>query len=260
MSGRRPRPGLDAALSRAASAPVLLVASDFDGTLAPISADPALVGAEPGSVETLAALAALPHTHAAIISGRSYHDLQRFTGAPPGVHLIGSHGGEAGPGLILPPDAAALRDRLIAELTGLAALGPGLLAEVKPAGVAFHYRNADPLLADRALEELKAGPMTLPGVWPKQGKMVVELSVIPANKGAALERLRDQLGAACVVFVGDDLTDEDAFARMGEDDLSVKVGPGETAATCRVATTSDVARMYERLLELRAARAALAGR
>lgn len=260
MSGEALRPDLEARLADAAAAPVLLVASDFDGTLAPIAPDPALVRAEPGSIEALAALAGLPRTHAAVISGRSYRELCLLTGEPPGVHLIGSHGGEFGPGLELPPDAAATRERLIAELTRLASIGPGFLVEIKPAAVAFHYRNADPLLADQALDELKAGPITFPGVWPKHGKMVVELSVIPAHKGAALDVLRQQVEASCVVFVGDDLTDEDAFVRMGEGDLPIKVGLGETSAACRVSTTVDVARLYDRLLRMRAARIAAAGR
>lgn len=252
MSGEAPP--LEQRLAQIAEAEELLVASDFDGTLAPLEEDPSLVAAEPGAIEALAALAALPRTHAAVVSGRALEDLRARTGEPERVHLVGSHGGEFGPTFAqkLPPEAAALRDELCEELSRIAGGGRGFMIERKPASVALHYRNADPGDAAEALECVWQGPAARPGVWPKQGKMVVELAVIPADKGKAMDLLRRRFKATAVVFVGDDLTDEDAFRRLGPGDLSIKVGPEPSVAAYRVGTTADVAALYNDLALLRA--------
>ena len=66
------------------------------------------------------------------------------------------------------------------------------------------------------------------------GKDVVEISVLSASKGEALTALRDELAAPVVLYAGDDVTDEHAFEALRADDVTVKVGPGETAARFRV--------------------------
>jgi trehalose-phosphatase len=69
----------------------------------------------------------------------------------------------------------------------------------------------------------------------------VELMARPTDKGAGLDRLRDEFGAAAVFYIGDDVPDEDAFARLvGPDDVGVKVGPGDTAAAFRLADPAAV--------------------
>ena len=66
---------LNRELDALARAPALLVAADFDGTLAPIVPQPWMARADPAAVRALRALAELPRTHVAIISGRSLADL-----------------------------------------------------------------------------------------------------------------------------------------------------------------------------------------
>ena len=82
----------------------------------------------------------------------------------------------------------------------------------------------------------------------KPGKDVLELAVTDADKGTALRRLAGELGAAGVLYLGDDVTDEDAFRALGADDVTVKVGDGETAARHRVADLAGVRALLERLL------------
>jgi trehalose 6-phosphate phosphatase len=64
--------------------------------------------------------------------------------------------------------------------------------------------------------------------------------VLHASKGDAVTALRTELGAKVVVYVGDDVTDEHAFAALGRDDVTVKVGAGETIAQYRVTGPDDV--------------------
>ena len=73
----------------------------------------------------------------------------------------------------------------------------------------------------------------------------------PSDKGEALTRLRQHAGASAVVYVGDDVTDEDAFAALESDDLGVKVGQGRSLAAYRVRSPDDVADLLERLADAR---------
>ncbi|MFO0840138.1 MAG: trehalose-phosphatase [Phycisphaerae bacterium] len=247
----------DALISRIdeiARASLLLVASDFDGTIAPIVPDPAAAEADREAIVALKALAAMPQTHVALISGRSLKDLAKRVGEVEDAHFVGSHGSEFEVGFATPlsPEAIDLRDRLAGRLDELTATDAGLLVEAKPASLAFHYRNADPDVARRVVEQILAGPATWPGVHVRHGKKVLELSVVETNKGMALRRIRQRVGASAVVFLGDDVTDEDAFATLGGPDVGVKVGPGDSSARFRAEDTEHVARILARLAERRA--------
>ncbi|MEO0631140.1 MAG: trehalose-phosphatase, partial [Planctomycetota bacterium] len=135
---------LSDSLERLATAPTLLVASDYDGTLSPIVDDPSKAVPDRESVVALRALAQIPGTHVAVISGRSLADLAVLLSEPEGVHLVGSHGSEFDVGFAdaLSPEAVELRKRVEAELESIAEAGDGFQIETKPASVAFHYRNA----------------------------------------------------------------------------------------------------------------------
>ncbi len=233
--------------------PVLLVASDYDGTISPIVNNPEAATPYREAVVALRSLAALGQTHVAVISGRALRDLARLTGLPEDVHLVGSHGSEYDLDFAtsLPPDVAALRDRIRGELADVAAASAGLTIEEKPASVALHYRMASEDDAQRALDNVQAGPASVEGVVTKHGKKVVELGVVSTHKGDALENVRRRVGASAVIFFGDDKTDEDAFATLTGPDVAVKVGDGETAAAFRVDGPEDVARLLARICELR---------
>lgn len=232
MSTAAVEPLLRAALAAAAGADQLLVACDFDGTLAPIVAHRDDARALPESLEALRALVAMDRTTVAVVSGRALLDLAAVGNLPDGVLLVGSHGAE----LDDEPDddVLALRDDLVRDVRGLVGHVPGVDLEVKPAGVAVHVRAAARTDAAAVLDALRAGPARLPGVVALPGKEVLELSVVSTDKGEALDVLRRRSGATATVFLGDDVTDETAFARLQPGDVGVKVGPGATAAEHRV--------------------------
>ncbi len=64
------------------------------------------------------------------------------------------------------------------------------------------------------------------GIHVRHGKMVVELAVVPTEQGRRPRRIRQRVGASAVLFIGDDVTDEDAFATLTGPDVGVKVGDG----------------------------------
>lgn len=253
-------------LQAAARSPVLLVASDFDGTIAPIVEDPSQARADPAALAALRELADLPHTHAALVSGRPRDFLGRVMGADaaaPGgargdagqtrVILIGSHGVESShlPPPMLTEPQRKLLSALTLELAEMAREDPGLFVEVKPFGVALHYRRATPAAAATALARVEASLAKREGVHVRHGSMVVELNVALGDKGRALLGLRHRLGATTVIFIGDDLTDEDAFAVLPQGDLTIKVGPGPTEARARVPDTTAVTALLTDLVKMR---------
>ncbi|AQT81884.1 trehalose-phosphatase [Mycolicibacterium litorale] len=230
------------ALSAVAEVPRLLVASDFDGTIAPIVANPADARPLAAAADALGALAALRSTTAALISGRALRDLSVLSGAPADVHLVGSHGSEFDAGFLDAVDesARALLADLEETMAALAQRYPGASIETKPVSVAFHVRNTAPEQAAQALDAALDAVRDW-DVHITEGKAVREFAVIDTDKGEALQLLRRQDEADAVVFFGDDVTDEKAFARLDDTDVGVKVGPGPTRAAYRVQTPDDVA-------------------
>ncbi|GCE44731.1 trehalose-phosphatase [Rhodococcus sp. USK10] len=241
------------ALSRVARTPRLLVASDYDGTMAPIVSDPEKAFPHAESVRALRALASLAGTTAAVISGRALKDLAALSRLPAEVQLVGSHGSEFDIGFIhaIDADAKKLLGEITEELRRISALHDGTSVEAKPASVALHVRNADAEEGARALAAVRADAGQRVGVQVTEGKSVIELAVVATDKGHALDLIRHQDGATAAVFVGDDVTDEKAFARLQGPDLGVKVGPGDSLAEFRVSSTEDVAAALAFLLEER---------
>jgi trehalose 6-phosphate phosphatase len=245
----------DEVLDRLSGSEQLLVAVDFDGVLAPIVPVPADARALPAGSAALAALAELPATTVAVISGRGLADLMAVSGlsGDGGVQLIGSHGAEpSGVGLVLDDTTRDLLVRLRAALTELVADRAGVYVEEKPAGAAVHVRRADPDVGAAALEAVRGGPAGWDGVTVTEGKSVIDLAVVKMDKGAAVDMLREQAAASSVLFLGDDVTDERAFAVLRDTDVGVKVGPGDTLARYRVPDPTAVAELLGELASRRA--------
>lgn len=243
---------LHRALIDIARVPRLLVASDFDGTVAPIVSNPADARPIPTAADALAALATLDSTSAALISGRALRDLRVLSGAPAEVHLVGSHGSEFDAGFLdaIDEPAKALLAELEATMTALTQRYPGATVEIKPVSVAFHVRNAAPEQAQQALDDALDAVRDW-DIHVTEGKAVREFAVIDTDKGAALEQLRGLSDANAVVFFGDDVTDEKAFSRLTDGDIGVKVGAGQTLARYRVDSPDDVATALTLLLQTR---------
>ncbi|HET6392398.1 MAG TPA: trehalose-phosphatase [Blastococcus sp.] len=240
-------PGLADSLRALAGRRPLLIASDYDGVLARLRDDPSDAVPEAGVAEVLARLSAADGVIVALVSGRGVADLQSTSGLSGPFRWVGSHGAEFdGP---LTGELAGRRDDLAGRLAPLVAATEGARLEVKPASVAVHVRQvADRAAAAALLADARSradSSLTL-----KPGKDVLELAVTDADKGSALRRLAAELGAVATLYLGDDLTDEDAFRALGADDVTVKIGDGETAARHRVADTAGAVALLEFLADL----------
>ena len=240
-------------LAELAQVPQLLVATDYDGTIAPIVNDPMRAVPDRETAVALRMLATLDQTHVGVISSRALRDLAALSRLPSEIHLVGSHGSEFDVDFALQMDreTQARRDSLGNSLTEICRRYPGTSLEQKPASVAFHTRNAPPATVADAIREVEALAATNDTLTYRAGKMVCEVGVMRTNKGGALETLRANLSATAVLFVGDDTTDEDAFATLGGPDVGVKVGDGDTSAQFRIHDTDDVALLLVTLCTLR---------
>jgi trehalose 6-phosphate phosphatase len=225
----------------------VLVAFDFDGTLAPIVATPAAARMRPVTRRLVAAVAR--RYPCVVLSGRPIDDLSARLGRIPVWHMVGDHGFES-PGSVreLSPHVrewmAHLRDRLPATR--------GLVIEEKRHSVTIHYRRVrhKPVVL-AAVAEAVHGLRNARVVGGAQA-----INVIPSDgpdKGTALQRARSVFACTNAMYVGDDETDEDAF-RSAEPDrlLSIRVGTtGPSAAQYRLRSQAEVDILLKRLIQLR---------
>ncbi len=224
------------------------LAFDFDGTLAPIVAE--RTAAQMRS-ETRALLRTVSLLYpCAVISGRERADVASRVADVPLVAVIGNHGAEAGRG---PLDrrareiTATWRERLQRALEGL----EGVEIEDKRFSIAVHYRRAPSW--DAAARAIRAAVGALDGAAVFGGHAVV--NVVPADaptKGDAIREVCERVGARVAVYVGDDLTDAEAFRA---DVVRISVRIGESAGSAARFFVPDQLAVDDLLRALVAARA-----
>jgi trehalose-phosphatase len=262
-------PVIDRVAARLAGRP-LAVLLDVDGTLAPIAPRPEEAAVPAETRKVVAALAALPDVRVALVSGRAAADARRMVGVA-NVWVIGNHGFE-----VVSPDGGELPQpelepwrsaiaRAARRIAPLVAPVPGVLLEDKGWTLSVHYRLADPKVVPRLVESVERVAEPL-GLRVMRGKMVVEVRPdVRVDKGTAVLRLANQLGALArreddvsgddrdaaagdgngsAVFVGDDRTDEDAFRALRSRSarvVTVRVTHGEEMATAAEFSLEDPA-------------------
>ncbi|MFD0315797.1 trehalose-phosphatase [Streptomyces flavalbus] len=217
------RDGLEAMLARPSRA---VIALDFDGTLAPIVADPESARAHPGVVPALASLAPKVAS-VVVITGRPAEVAVRyggFAGVAGLEHLVvlGHYGAErwdavTGKVTAPPPDAgvAAVRAELPGVLERLGVADGDAWVEEKGRAVAVHTRRArDPQGTFEVLREPLGELAARHGLVVEPGRLVLELRPAGMDKGMALLDHVREIGAESVLYAGDDLGDLPAFAAV----------------------------------------------
>ncbi len=224
----------------------VLVAFDFDGTLAPIVAEPNAAKMRSGTAALVAAVAAV--YPCAVISGRHRLDVaQRLPGSRE-VVVVGNHGfGFVPGGEDSHSRVVRWRRRLQIALAGL----EGVQVEDKICGLAIHYRRATNKRAARVA--ILAVARRLRGARLLPGKQVIDvLPDAPINKAVALDWLCQQNGYDRAVYVGDDRTDEDVFSLTSRRLLSIRVGRRiGSAARFYIPDQRAIDRLLRALIEFR---------
>jgi trehalose 6-phosphate phosphatase len=226
----------------------VLLAFDYDGTLAPIVADPARAEMRVGTRDLLRTLTRLYPV--SVISGRARADAQKRLGGGD-VEVVGNHGLE--PWQASPRLSEEVR-RWIPLLRERFAALPGVEIEDKTFSLAVHYRRSREKKKARAV--IAKAVAALGDVRVIGGKLVVNLIPPGApNKGNALERERARLGCDTAIFVGDDKTDEDVLSldqpgRL----LGIRVGRSrKSAAAYYIPNQRAIDDLLEALIDFRRA-------
>ena len=241
-------------LARFAASDVL-VALDYDGTLAPIVSTPRKARMRTRTRQLLAAVA--QRYPCVVISGRARDDVTARVSSIPVWHVAGNHGLEPWGEEAL--YATRVRSWVRTLRRGLAGV-EGVTIEDKTYSVTLHFRQAKRKdLARRAVTDVLR---LLRGARIIGGSEA--LNVVPRgapHKGQALERARRLLACDTAIYVGDDETDEDAFAAGRSDRLlSVRIGNARrSCATYRLRDQREIDRFLRRLLALRPVSYSIAG-
>jgi trehalose 6-phosphate phosphatase len=235
--------------------------TDYDGTLVPLASAPERAVPDEDLLPLLARLAQKPRCVLAVLSGRRLEDLALLLPVP-GIYLAGVHGAA-----VLKPDGqtVSLLNRKEPSLTGTlrrlerlaretVAGRPGFLVENKSYALAIHFRNAAADEAEKVLAAfLQNGENLLSGAGLEllRGKKVVEVRPKGLHKGNAVKWLRHRFPGRTAVFLGDDTTDEDAFAEI-ESGFCVLVSeePRQSRADLRLKSPAEVRLFLEALAAL----------
>ena len=225
----------------------VLLAFDYDGTLAPIAPTPAEARMRPTTARLLARVSR--RYPCVVISGRALADITQHVQEIPLWYVFGNHGFEPAR-----PDAPTgrtadwlrtLREELPAQ--------PGILIEDKTHTLTIHYRAAPD--REQAADIIERAVQSLDGARIIGGAEAV--NILPrdsSNKGVALQRAMTLFACTTAIYVGDDATDEDAFAAVpGDRLLGVRVGAvgTPTRARAHLASQTDIDVFLRILVDLR---------
>lgn len=274
-------PSADLDLRQITDADSVLIALDFDGVLAPLQDNPELSRMLPESAQAIIALSRLPATRVALVSGRDVTTLRRLAAPPSNVWLVGSHGAEVDLGSSSPassgspaaavtqPEVSPEEQRMLAAIDAHIASfehgcskqtssgsGVEIRVEHKPFSRTVHTRGLDAEFASALHAHVIAVQAEHPDIRVIEGHDITELAVKTATKGDGLRALIAAASPSAVLYLGDDVTDEDAFAELENltTGLAIKVGPAPTRAPWRITGPSAVAELLTRIAGERRAR------
>ena len=203
---------------------------DYDGTLAPFAIDPMQARPLDGIAELIRTLSDDCHTRVAIISGRPVSEVMMLLDNPP-VTVVGSHGYEQWPldgGCVVCQPSTIQQLGIDKIINDLRRRGIGHRLEYKVASLAIHTRGLDPILALDIEEEVARAwceQVSLFDLECRRFNGGVEIRCSGRDKGTALaELLALQPEDTMAVYIGDDETDEDAFAFLRGNGIGIKVG------------------------------------
>ena len=235
----------------------LLLLLDYDGTLVPFTPTPELARPDAGLLALLRSLALRAGTEVHVVSGRAREALDKWLGGLP-VWLHAEHGfWSRDPAERTWVPAAEVggswREPVLAILRDTTARTPGSLIEVKAVALAWHYRLADLETGARRANELRLHLNQLLSNQPVEilaGNRVLEIRPHGIHKGRIVPPLPpEKLARTAVLAIGDDRTDEDLFAALPPEAISIRVGPGTTKARFRLEGVAAVRALLQSLVD-----------
>jgi len=216
--------------SRLNAAPASVLLLDYDGTLAPFQKERDRAYPYPGVVPILESIIRCGKTRVIVITGRPVREVQTLLSPLNNLELWGAHGLEH-----LLADGTYRQTMIDAESVAtleqaeqwLNIAGIASLAEIKPGGIAVHWRGLPDAEIEKIYARTQEGWVTLAersGLKLLHFEGGLELRVARPDKGDAVATILDGVAPNTqIAFLGDDLTDEDAFRALDDRGLSVLV-------------------------------------
>ncbi|MDQ3296088.1 MAG: trehalose-phosphatase [Myxococcota bacterium] len=242
------------------TAPHVLAVIDLDGTLIPFAPTPQEARVDSDTAALLAELMAVPGVTVGISTGRQRELVVELEQLFPALPIAAEHGvWRRSEGMWSAALAAIPQlDEIEASLRALAAKHPGALVERKSCSVCLHWRRVDAAHHDL----ITAAAEVIVDEWLETHQQLERLPVIEAlevrhraaHKGGALSWLRSIAPpGACVLAIGDDITDEDMFVSLRDHDVGILVAqhPRRTQASLRLPSISSVHKFLRWLIDAR---------
>ena len=240
---------------------------DYDGTLAPIAPRPERAAPDHAVFALMEQLLRTPSLDVALVSGRSRDTLQAWFGHLP-LPMWAEHGLWH-----RPADARSWRETVagssawmhdvVPTIQQAASAAAGARVERKVSSVAFHYREADPTVGLRAASALRRQLVEVIADRPLEvidGKMVIEVRRAGVSKAIAARHVAAAgVDPVLIVAFGDDHTDEELFAALPAQSLTVAVGADIAVADHRLVDVADVRRVLALLATAQLATDVVAG-
>ncbi len=243
----------------------ILLCLDFDGTLARIAQKPSEAVLSARTRMVLKKLRARDWCTIAVISGRTLHNLIRKVRLE-GIIYGGNHGAQlTGPNVDfqapIGPETYRAFETIKSRLRSLTAVMKGVVIEDKTHSLSIHFREVEETDVPQLTRTISriVQPFIDDGyVRINTGKKVFDITPHSWNKGKAVQWLLRHLSLSTIsqsvvpVYVGDDTTDEDAFAAIGQNGFTVVVGNSRhSAAQYSLRDTDEVFNLLEKMLLLR---------
>jgi trehalose 6-phosphate synthase/phosphatase len=226
---------------------------DYDGTLMNFHEDPQAVSPDDEVISLLSRLAADPKNSVVINSGRDKNTLEKWLGHLD-VEMAAEHGvwmKEKGKWHLNPNVVDGWMPKVRELLENLVERTPGSFIETKDYSLAWHYRSIDRDLGQKRVREFRDMLTYLiqnQDLQVLEGNKVVEIKNAGVNKGKATSHWVSKKKWDFILGIGDDATDEDIFAAMPEDGVSIKVGADRTVARYSLSGVNEVRKMFRSLV------------
>jgi trehalose 6-phosphate synthase/phosphatase len=231
-----------------------LILLDYDGTLVKYTSKPEKANLPSETTDIIRNLMHTPKTKVYIITGRSHKDMDRFLDQLP-IGIIAEHGaivkdGDHWQKQIKVGDS--WKTKILPVLQNISSDCPDSFIEIKNYSMAWHYRNADPLLGYKYSRELINRLETKIKAFDLKildGNKVVEIMSVSTGKGLAVERLSESGSYDFILSIGDDATDEEMFTFLMHkpEAITIKVGEGNTHAGYKLNDINEVTTLLKHL-------------
>ena len=233
-----------------------LLLLDYDGSLVPFAENFAEARPPQSLLDLLRSFSRDRFNDVVLVSGRSAEDLTKWFGNLP-INMVAEHGAALKKinhknWEIIEKTDTAWKPLLLPSLEKYARLTPGVLVEIKPYSLVWHYRAANPYYAQKYAVIIKRALKPILktyGLELVQGNKVLEIKNPRVSKSAVAYSWLLKQNYDFVMAVGDDATDEEMFAALPATAYSLKVGRGRTLARFRLANYKGTISLLKKLLK-----------